>query len=138
MIKGIENYSKEEKKVIAKTLYDMGWSSYQLERWLGLSDNTIQRAVKQPTPEEMKQFEAEFKLAIQNEKMKGVALGVKRLLELLPKERRIEPLVKGLEYLEGKGGQQAVNNFQAEEMKVAFINYAPNKTSSEPVSNSNR
>jgi len=105
-IKGLEKYSKEEKKVIAKTLYNMGWSSRQLEQWLGLSDNTIQRAVKQPTPEEMKRFEAEFKLAIKNEKMKGLALGIKRLLELLPKERRIEPLVKGLEYLEGKGQTQ--------------------------------
>jgi transposase-like protein len=109
-IKGFENFSKEEKKVIAKTLYNMGWSSRKLEQWLGLSDNTIQRAVKQPTPEEMKRFEAEFKLAIQNEKMKGVALGIKRLLELLPKERRIEPLVKGLEYLEGKGQAPLVVN----------------------------
>jgi len=109
-IKGFENFSKEEKKVIAKTLYNMGWSSRKLEQWLGLSDNTIQRAVKQPTPEEMKRFEAEFKLAIQNEKMKGVALGIKRLLELLPKERRIEPLVKGLEYLEGKGQTPLVVN----------------------------
>jgi len=109
-IKGFENFSKEEKKVIAKTLFNMGWSSRKLEQWLGLSDNTIQRAVKQPTPEEMKRFEAEFKLAIQNEKMKGVALGIKRLLELLPKERRIEPLVKGLEYLEGKGQTPLVVN----------------------------
>ena len=109
-IKGFENFSKGEKKVIAKTLFNMGWSSRKLEQWLGLSDNTIQRAVKQPTPEEMKRFEAEFKLAIQNEKMKGVALGIKRLLELLPKERRIEPLVKGLEYLEGKGQTPLVVN----------------------------
>lgn len=105
-IKGLENYSKEEKKVMAKVLYDFGWSSNKLEQYLGLSDNTILRAAQEPTPEELKKFEEDFKRTIQNQKMKGVALGVKRLLELLPKERRIEPLVKGLEYLEGKGQTQ--------------------------------
>jgi len=97
-----------EKKVVAKTLYNMGWSARKLEEYLGLSDNTVLRVVDEPTPDELKRFEASFIKTIQAEKQRGVALGIKRLLELLPKERRIEPLVKGLEYLEGKNTNTAV------------------------------
>lgn len=104
----LKKLSHAEKKVVAKTLYNMGWGSIKLEQWLGLSDNTILRAVKEPTPDELKSFEEEFQRAIRAEKQRGVALGIKRLLELIPKERRIEPLIKGLEYLEGKTSNTAV------------------------------
>lgn len=93
-----------EKKVAAKVLYDMGWSSRKIESWIGISDDSVLRAVNIPTPDELRQFEAEFRTAISAEKQRGIALGVKRLNELLPRERRVSEVVKGLEYLEGKEG----------------------------------
>lgn len=91
-----------QKKVVAKTLYRMGWSSLELEKWLGFSDNTIIRASEAPTPDELKTFEEDFRRVIEAEKQRGIALGLKRLLEIIPKERRIDQLVRGLEYFEGK------------------------------------
>ena len=94
---------KLEKRVAAKVLYRMGWGSRKIEEWLGISDNTVLRAVNEPTPDELKQFEDEFRLAIEDMKRQGIALVQKRLLELIPKERRIDQVVKAGEYLEGKG-----------------------------------
>jgi hypothetical protein len=84
----------------------MGWGARKIEEWLGVSDNTVLRAINEPTPEELKQFEAEFELAIKDMKCQGRALVQKRILELVPKERRLDQLVKAGEYLEGKGGTQ--------------------------------
>jgi len=66
---------------------------------------TVLRAAKTPTPKELRQFEAEFELAVQDMKRQGIALVHKRLLELIPRERRIDQVVKAGEYLEGKHGQ---------------------------------
>lgn len=98
----LKSLSPPEKKVAAKVLYDMGWGSVVLGRWLGISDDTVLRAIKEPTSDDLRSFAEEFKKAITAEKQRGIALGVKRLNELLPKERRIGEVVKGLEYLEGK------------------------------------
>jgi len=98
-----------EKRVAAKILYRMGWGSRKIEEWLGVSDNTVLRAVNEPTPDELKQFEAEFELAIKDMKRQGIALVQKRLLELIPKERRIDQVVKAGEYLEGKGTAVVAN-----------------------------
>ena len=97
---------KPKKKVVAKVLYDMGWSTRTIEQWLGIDNSTVSRYAKTPTPEKLQQFATDFTIAIQSEKQRGIALGIRRLNELIPKERRIEPLVKGLEFLEGK--QQGV------------------------------
>lgn len=102
MVDGLKALAPPEKKIAAKVLYDMGWSSRKIESWIGMDNVSVIRASEQPTPESLKQFETDFRLAITAEKQRGMALGIKRLNELLPKERRISEVVKGLEYLEGK------------------------------------
>ena len=97
--------SPPEKKVAAKVLYRMGWGARKVEEWLGISDDTVLRAAKAPTPKELRQFEAEFELAVQDMKRQGIALVHQRLLELIPRERRIDQVVKAGEYLEGKHSQ---------------------------------
>lgn len=127
-----------EKKIVAKTLYQMGWGSRKLEQWLGLSDNTILRSINEPTPEELKRFEADFISVIQSEKQRGIALGLKRLIELIPKERRVDQVVRGLEYLEGKNQPNVavqVNQFSGIEFTQ---DESENKTAQHAVSDSAR
>lgn len=98
-----------EKKVAAKVLYNMGWSSRQIEQWIGVDNVTVTRYKDLPTPEELQQFETEFTSVIQSEKKRGIALGIKRLNELIPKERKMSELVRGLEYLEGNDKSPKTN-----------------------------
>lgn len=91
-----------EKKVAAKVLTEAGYSSRRLEDMLGMDNVSIWRASQEATPDDLKQFETDFQIAIGDMKKQGVALVQKRLLELIPKERRIDQVVKAGEYLEGK------------------------------------
>lgn len=91
-----------EKKVVAKELAKAGYSTRTLEEWVGADHTTISRWALEETPKEMQRYATQFRKQLDIYKQKGIALGVKRLLELLPKEKRVDQLVKGLEYLEGK------------------------------------
>lgn len=92
-----------EQRVAAKVLHHLGWGSRRIEAWLGISDTSVLRAAKEPTPEDLKQFEAEFTLAIQDAKWQGIALVHQQLLKLIPRTGRIDQLVKVGEFFEGKG-----------------------------------
>lgn len=94
--------SIEEKKVVAKVFYEAGWGSIKLEQLLGISDNTILRALKEATPENLKRFEEEFRKSLNKVRNYGLLLVYDRLIELIPKERRIDQIVKAGEYLGGK------------------------------------
>ena len=87
----------------------------KVEEILGIDHSSAAIYAQQPTPDEMKEFSTIFDNYIRECKQKGIALVQKRLLELIPKERRIDQVVKAGEFLEGKGqqGQVAVqiNNF---------------------------
>jgi len=96
--------SPSEKKVAAKVLNHQGYSTRRLESLLGIDDTTAWRALKEATPEALKQFEVDFTEAIAEMKRKGIGLVQKRLLELIPKERRIDQVVKAGEFFEGKSG----------------------------------
>lgn len=96
--------TKAEKRVAAKVMSDNDYSSRQIEDFLGISDNTVLRAKADATPEELKQFEAEFEERIKQMKQTGIGMVQKRILELIPKERRMDQLVKAGDYLEGKTG----------------------------------
>ncbi len=102
-----------EKKVAAKKLYQLGWSTRKIEQWLGISDDTVRRAADIPTPDDLRQFEAEFELAIKDMKRQGVALVCKRIIDIVPKERKLDQLVKAGEFLEGRkepNTQVQINN----------------------------
>lgn len=101
-----------EKKVAAKVLYQMGWASRKIEAWLGISNDTVLRAAQQPTPEELSQFESEFKLAISEIKKEGLALTINQIMKRLPNERRLDTLVKVAEYFEGKSQPNNTVNMQ--------------------------
>lgn len=91
-----------EKKVAAKVLIENGYSLRKAEEILGMDKDTVNRYAKQPTPDEMRQFEALFSNYIKENKQKGLRLVYQRILELIPKERKIDQIVKAGEFLEGK------------------------------------
>lgn len=95
--------SRKEKRVAAKVLVETGGYSYrQVEKWLGVSKDTVWRAVKSTTPEELVQFETEFKEAVSLKKKEGLGLVLKRMQEIIPGYARLDHLVKAAEYFEGK------------------------------------
>lgn len=101
-----------EKKVVAKALIENGYTSRQVKEILGISYQSALNYAKEPTPEEQKEFLTLFDNYIRAQKQKGISLVYNRILELLPKERRIDQVVKAGEYLEGKNNQNSNTNIQ--------------------------
>jgi hypothetical protein len=116
-----------EKKIAAKVLYHMGWASRKIESWLGISDDTVRRAAEVPTPEELRQFEAEFTLAINEIKKEGLALTINQIMKVLQREKRIDSLVRVAEYFEGKNksviNQQFNVNSEDNKNAIVFVNF---------------
>lgn len=103
----LKELSHKEKKVAAKALRQTkGYSYRQIQKLLGISANTALRAQEEQTPEELAQFDTDFKRAIDNIKVKSLARAQKRILELLPGYKRLDHVIKAAEYLEGKNAGQ--------------------------------
>lgn len=102
MTDNLKQLPPPEKKVAAKILILNGYSSRKCEEILGIDNVTAIRYAELPTPDDLKQFETIFNAYIAENKQKGIDLVYKRLLELLPRERRIESVVKAGEFLEGR------------------------------------
>lgn len=117
-----------EKKVVAKVLMEQGYSSLTLESWLGISDSTVLRAAQSPVPEQLKEFEEEFKAKVAKAKKRGAVLALNRMLEIIPKYDRLDHLVKASEYFEGikSGTQVNVQNNAEGDMSVKVVEYDPN------------
>jgi hypothetical protein len=101
-----------EKKVVAKELVKAGYSTRTIEDWLKADHATIARWALEDTPEEMRQYATDFHKQIEANKTQGIALGVRRIQQLLPREKRLDQVIKTLEYLEGKqgGSNVQINN----------------------------
>lgn len=115
-----KNYTPLEVKVIAKSLIENGYSSRKVESILGIDHNTALRYAEQPTPEEMRQYETIFNAYIAENKQRGIKIVHERLLELIPKERRIDQVVKAGEFLEGKSNANLTQINVGKEMSVQF------------------
>lgn len=107
------------KKVIAsKVLCDEGFTYSQIGRILGISDDTAKRYIEKYSPIEdsvrLSKFEAGFKTLVAGKSFEGQMAVYNRLLELVPKERRVSEVVKAGEFFQGKsndGVKVQVNNF---------------------------
>lgn len=100
-----------KKKVAAKVLYRNGWGSRIVGEWLGVSKDTVIRSRKIPTPENLRQFETDLEAVIKDMKLEARALLHKRIIELIPKEKRLDHLVRVGEFLEGKPAMQQNNQY---------------------------
>lgn len=105
----LEELPTPEKKVVAKTLILNGYSSRKVEDILAIDHNTALRYAEEETPEDLRQFETIFKNRLEDQKKIGIDLVHKRLIELIPRERRIESIVKAGEFLDGRNIQGNTN-----------------------------
>ncbi len=94
-----------EKRVAAKVLHEAGYSTLKIEDWLGISDSTVLRASYAVVPEQLKAFEAEFKLSIEMSKKRALVMAHERMTKIIPTYKRLDHLVKAAEYFEGKKDQ---------------------------------
>lgn len=120
--KDIKQLTPLEQKVAAKVLSENGYSTRKIQKITGMDDVTAWRASQQATPEELKRFEADFTTWIQERKKIGVVAVHNRLLDLIPKERRIDQVVKAGEFLEGKGNQTLQQFNVAGGMELNLLN----------------
>lgn len=103
MNKDLKLLPPPEKKVAAKVLGEEGYSTRQIEELLEIDNVSAWRAIRGLTEPELEQFETDFRAMIAAKKKQGIKLVADRLLQLIPKERRIDQVVKAGEYLEGRG-----------------------------------
>lgn len=97
-------YGREKKEMAAEYLHNNeGWSYSKIGEFLGISTATAQRyAVVPKDKESMIEFEKEFSTIIKGMQIEGIYAVNKRLLDLIPKERRISEVVKAGEFYQGK------------------------------------
>jgi len=101
LLKG--HYSFKQRKVAGKVMYQLGWGTKTLSKWLNVNANTIKKAANQPTPEAMIAFEESFRIAMRDMDMVGLFETKQRIRSLIPHEKDIIKLVKAGEFF---GGQQ--------------------------------
>lgn len=97
------SFGKDKKEMASQVLTNEGWSTREVGEFLGISSGTVSRYNRVPKdPELLKQFEAEFTHHVRAMQYEGIYAVNKRLLELLPKERRISEVVKAGEFYQGR------------------------------------
>lgn len=125
--KDLKELNPKELQVAAKTLILSGYTTRKVEEILGVDHATAARYADAPTPEDMRQFETIFKEYIDEKKKKGITMVHDRLLELVPKERRIDQVVKAGEFLEGINKQTNLTQVNiGGDMGVKVTTYDPN------------
>jgi len=112
-----------EKKVVAKTLIKNGYSYRKCEEILGIDHSTVAYYVLEPVPEDLKAFSTIFDNYIRDQKHKGIGLVYKRILELVPREKRIDQVIKAGEFLEGKNNTQNTNFQQINGNAITFVTF---------------
>ena len=116
----ISNLGKPKKQVAAKILRDDAcWTFEKIARVLNVSEPTAFRYAKRftgiETPDELKEFETKFKLYIKGKEFVALDMVFDRMLEIIPREKRLDQLVRAGEFLQGKRDTNQtnvqVNNF---------------------------
>lgn len=95
-------YTKLEKKVAVKAMYDAGWGSKRLSQWFKVGPQTVIKWTKMPTPEALKEFESRFKAAMLDMDMEATFSIKSRIMNLIPNEEDLNKLVKAGEYFAGE------------------------------------
>lgn len=116
----ISNLGKPKKQVAAKILRDDArWTFEKIARVLNVSEPTAFRYAERftgiETPDELKEFETKFKLYIKGKEFVALDMVFDRMLEIIPREKRLDQLVRAGEFLQGKRDTNQtnvqVNNF---------------------------
>ena len=92
---------RKRKRVMAKVLYNAGWSSRMLSIWFKVPTQRITRWKDIPTPEHLMEFQKNFELAMKDYDDKALYLTKERMMEIIPEEKDLNKLVKTAEFFRG-------------------------------------
>ena len=104
--------TKNRKIAAAKYLRDTEGMTYsKIGEWLGISDDSAERYVKvyELPEEDLVVFQESFAGIMRLMSLEGMGKVNKRLLELIPNERKISEVVKAGEYYGGRAKSEAPN-----------------------------
>ena len=103
---------KKKKKVMVKALYNAGWGAKMLSIWFKTKQFNIARWAKMPTPENLKEFENEFNLAMRDYDQKALYQVKERMMDLIPEETNLQRLVAAGTFFRGANGPKNQTNIQ--------------------------
>ena len=119
--KDLKELNPKEIHTAATVLQMSGYTSRKVEEILGIDHTTASRYANAPIEEDMQQFATIFKEFIDTKKHMGIKMVYDRLIDLIPRERRIDQVVKAGEYLEGKNVPQSLTQVNiGGEMGIRF------------------
>ena len=122
-------FTKKEKKVVAKVMYEAGWGSKQIAEWLKVGQPTVLSYSKLPTPEALQLFEQSFKAAMVDYDLTAT-FGIKsRIMKLVPEETNIKTLVEAGKFFQGvTENKRTQNNTQVNVYGSMLKKYGENTT----------
>lgn len=95
-------FTKPEKKVVAKIMYEAGWGGKRIAQWLNVSTRQVLSYKDLPTPEAMQLFQESFKAAMIDYDLQSTFNIKSQIMKLVPSETNIDKLVKAGEFFQGK------------------------------------
>ncbi|HJX59227.1 MAG TPA: hypothetical protein VJ481_01560 [Patescibacteria group bacterium] len=95
----IDLVSKEQKKVIAKTLLDLNYSAIEIAEFLGINRSTVYRYGEQPTSKEMQHFATEIKTIFTVKQYRIIAKILARMEVLVERTFDLKGLIKAFNSL---------------------------------------
>jgi hypothetical protein len=121
-------FTKTEKKVVAKVMYEAGWGAKRISEWLGIGQQTVWSYKDLPTPEALQLFQESFKAAMVDYDITAT-FGIKsQIMKLVPNETDIVKLVKAGEYFQGVENKRTQNNTQVNVYGSMLKKYGENTT----------
>lgn len=122
-------FTKKEKKVVAKVMYEAGWGSKRISEWLHVGQPTILSYKDLPTPEALQLFEQSFKAAMVDYDMTAT-FGIKsQIMKLVPNETNIKNLVEAGKFFQGvTENKRTQNNTQVNVYGNMLKKYGENTT----------
>jgi len=100
---------RKKKKVMVKSLYHQGWSSKQLALWFKSPQKNIVRWAKSVTPENLREFEEQFSLAMRDYDHAALYKTKNRIMELVPDEKNMNALVSAARFFAGDSIRKQTN-----------------------------
>lgn len=102
--------TKKQKIVAAKAMYEAGWGSKRLSQWFKTGPETILRWKEMPTPDTLKEFEQNFKMAMMDYDMEATVKIKNQIMSVVPDERDLNKLVKAGEFFQGLSDKRKAQN----------------------------
>ena len=94
-----EIIAKDEKKIIAKTMFDLNYSATDIAELLGINRSTVYRYSQQPTGEDLQQFATEIKTIFSIKQYQIIAKILKRMDTMVEKTLDFKGLIKAFDIL---------------------------------------